>query len=208
MRLREKTLELNFCTQFERFVGTPIIWFGLTQMQEAQAGFDACTRLGGRLFIFQFKASAYVLRSGARQFVAEHDQMQQLRNRCNIDRSIFYVFPMIGTTLELANNPDLISNTWLLDVTDLPETISPPTIKAGTPRKNKLHYVDVTPSLARIHSDPFNVKLINTSVFAGEMLPSSIGLKEIVGDSFDRFYEIAHSVLKTSKAAAVIDKIS
>ncbi|MDQ3668395.1 MAG: hypothetical protein M3410_17835 [Acidobacteriota bacterium] len=204
MRLREKTLELNFCTQFERFVGTPIIWFGLTQMQEARAGFDACTRLGARLFIFQFKASAYVLRSGARQFVAEHDQMQQLRNRCNADRAIFYVFPMVGTTLELSNNPDLISNTLLLDVTDLPTTISPPTTKAGTPRKNKLHYVDVISPLARIHSDPFNVKLINTSVFAGEMLRSSIGLKGLVGDSFDRFSEITHSVLRTSKAAAVL----
>ena len=105
-------------------------------MQEARAGFDACTRLGGRLFIFQFKASAYVLRSGARQFVAERDQMQQLRNRCNANRAIFYVFPMIGTTLELANNPDLIGNTWLLDVTELPATISPPNDQSrGTAKK-------------------------------------------------------------------------
>lgn len=204
MRLREKTLELNFCTQFERFVGTPIIWFGLTQMQEAQAGFDACTRLGGRLFIFQFKASAYVLKSGARQFVAEHDQMQRLRNRCNTSRAIFYVFPMVGTTLELAANPDLMSNTWLLDVTDLPVTISSPTTKSGTPRKNKLHYVDVVPPLATIHSDPFNVKLVSPSVIAREVVRPSSGLTGIVGDSFDRFYEIAHSVIRTSKAAAVL----
>lgn len=203
MRLREKTLELNFCTQFERFVNSPIIWFGLTQKQEAQAGFDACTRLGARLFLFQFKASAHTLRSGARQFVAEHDQMQKLRNRCgSVNRSIFYVFPMTGTTLELANNPDLMSNTWLLDVVDLPATIPPPTTKAGTPRKNELHYVDVLPPVARIHSDPFDVKLLNTSVFAGELLRVSRGL--VIGDNFDRFYELTLTLLRSSKAAAVL----
>lgn len=205
MRLREKTLELNFCTQFERFVNRPIIWFGLTQRQEAEAGFDACTRLGARLFLFQFKASSYTLRSGARQFYAEHDQMQRLRSRVGaIDRSVFYVFPLTGTTLELASNPDLMSNTWLLDVADLPDPIPAATKKDGTARKNKIHYVDIRPPVALIHSDPFERRLVSSSVFAGEMLRSSPGLSKHVVGNFNQFAEIAKVLLRNSKAAAVI----
>ena len=44
MRIAEKTIELNFCAQLTaRCRG--LLWFGLTQKQEAAAGFDACTRL-------------------------------------------------------------------------------------------------------------------------------------------------------------------
>ncbi|HKP35659.1 MAG TPA: hypothetical protein VJT71_02285 [Pyrinomonadaceae bacterium] len=198
-------MELNFCTQFERFVNRPIIWFGLTQAQEAQAGFDACTRLGAKLLIFQFKASSYVLRNGARQFVAEHEQMQALRARCAQGRSLFYVFPMVGTTLELTNNPDLIGNTWLLDVADLPNSIPAPTKRGGTPRKNKIHYIDVYDvGFARIHSDPFDTRLINASVFAGEELPDLTGRAGLFGDNFDRFHAFSKFLLRTSKAAAIL----
>lgn len=41
VRLLEKTFELNFCNQFERAIGKEILWFGLTQKQEAKLGFDA-----------------------------------------------------------------------------------------------------------------------------------------------------------------------
>lgn len=205
MRLREKTLELNFCAQFERLAKSPTLWFGLTQKQEARAGFDACTRLGGKLFIFQFKASAYILRGGARRFVAEHDQMQNLIDRCRAyDRSVFYVFPMTGTTSELTNNPDLMTNTWLLDVSLLPATIPPPSTKKGTARKNRIHYVDVIPPTARIHSEPFDVKLLSTSVFGGELLRTADGLNPILGDNFDRFYEFTRYLLRTSKGAVIL----
>ena len=41
MRLSEKTFELNFCSQFAQLWGHyNIKWFGLTQRQEAKAGFD------------------------------------------------------------------------------------------------------------------------------------------------------------------------
>jgi hypothetical protein len=55
MRISEKTVELNFCSQFTRLFNGGIIWFGLTQRQEAQAGFDACTKVGGLLFSFSSK---------------------------------------------------------------------------------------------------------------------------------------------------------
>ena len=74
MRLSEKTIELTFCSQYGRSCGFDMIWFGLTQKQEARAGFDACTRLGGRLILLQFKASNYVLRNGYRRFIFKHNQ--------------------------------------------------------------------------------------------------------------------------------------
>jgi hypothetical protein len=52
-RLSEKSLELTFCAQFSaeaafyHHVPWPhrIVWFGLTQLQENQLGFDAVTSL-------------------------------------------------------------------------------------------------------------------------------------------------------------------
>ena len=83
MKLSEKTLELNICAQVSKHVGTKqqIFWFGLTQKQEAKAGFDACTKLGGRLLVFQFKASNRLLKSKERVFLAPHDQLAALRNQ-------------------------------------------------------------------------------------------------------------------------------
>lgn len=83
MKLSEKTLELNICAQASRLLGAKkkILWFGLTQKQEAKAGFDACTKLGGRLLIFQFKASNRLLRSNERVFLVPHDQLEALRNQ-------------------------------------------------------------------------------------------------------------------------------
>ena len=37
MRLPEKTLELNFCAQFSEAFAGEVIWFGLSQRQEARA---------------------------------------------------------------------------------------------------------------------------------------------------------------------------
>ena len=54
MRISEKTIELNFCAQATFLCGLGLKWFGLTQRQEAKAGFDACGKLGGRLLILQF----------------------------------------------------------------------------------------------------------------------------------------------------------
>ena len=83
MRLSEKTIELNFCGQFSRNAKSAVLWFGLTQKQEARAGFDAFTRIGGRLLILQFKASDYGLRNGKRRFYLDHSQLMKLRARTN-----------------------------------------------------------------------------------------------------------------------------
>lgn len=154
MRLSEKTIEINFCAQAAKITKRRLIWFGLTQKQEANAGFDVYTKIGGRILIFQFKASNVLVKDGWRRFQADHTQMENLRKLCkNYQRSVFYVFPLLGTTYELSINPDLISQTSLLDVDKLP-VLAPPVTKRGDPRKNNKHYVDVIPERAVIHSEP------------------------------------------------------
>src|SRR6266700_124976 len=153
MRLSEKTIELNFCAQLTAGTPTPVLWFGLTQRQEAAAGFDAATRFHGRVLLFQFKASDYILRSGYRRFYLSHHQMKALQTRAKGRmRSVFYAFPFLGTTVELASNPLLLTQTGLLDVSTLP-SIGPPTTSVGSPRKNELHYADVRPWAATLHSE-------------------------------------------------------
>lgn len=91
MRLSEKTLELNICAQMHSVVSphTRLLWFGLTQRQEARWGFDACTRLGGRLL--QFKASNRMLRNGARRFQLSHRQLTALQRLAgSYVRTVFY----------------------------------------------------------------------------------------------------------------------
>jgi len=47
MPISEKTLELNICAGISKRFSQKIIWFGLTQKQEAKAGWDACIRMNG-----------------------------------------------------------------------------------------------------------------------------------------------------------------
>src|SRR5688500_3952199 len=132
MRLSEKTLEISICAQLAAYTRRRLIWFGLTQKQEAIAGFDVCTRLNGRLLIMQFKASDHLLSSGARRFHLPHDQLMSLTARWQgWTRSVYYVFPLVGNTKEIAANSDLIAQTRLLDVGTLPR-IAAPTTRAGT----------------------------------------------------------------------------
>src|SRR6266581_3650388 len=161
MRIAEKTVELNYCAQLSRRARNDVIWFSLTQKQEARAGFDTCTKLGGRLVVFQFKASNQDIRNkSARRFTAKHAQLTALRIRCRgFFRSVFYAFPLIGNTLELSKTQDFLSHTWLLDVQTLPP-VSPPTRSDGHPRKSGVHYVDVSPGKAVIRSDPVEVPLV------------------------------------------------
>jgi hypothetical protein len=120
MRLSEKTIELNFCAQVTASAPTPILWFGLTQKQEAAAGFDAASRMGGRLLLFQFKASDNVLKSTDRRFHLSHHQLAALQQRATKrPRSVFYAFPFIGNTVELSKTPSLLAKVGLLDVSTL-----------------------------------------------------------------------------------------
>lgn len=182
MRLSEKTIELSYCSQFGALLGPNIIWFGLTQKQEARAGFDACTELGGRLIIFQFKALTHDV-NGARRFYAKHSQLLNLKRvagRCM--RSVFYVLPMTGTTQELVSaRGSLLPNSYLLDVATMSH-VPAPTTKKGGARKSGWHYIDVNRAqtqnpVATIHSEPLEVPLIRASDFIESKFQGSDGFQ-------------------------------
>ncbi len=177
MRLSEKTIELTFCHQFGVALGRDLVWFGLTQRQEAVAGFDACVRMNGRLLILQFKALSKMLVSGRRQFVAPHTQMEALRERYNGNRSIFYALPFVGNTSDVYRDQNILSRTWLLDVADLPDPIPDPVKRDGTPRKSENHYISAEPGWAVIHSEPFKVPLLNGKKLA----PIAISEEQEIG---------------------------
>jgi hypothetical protein len=206
MRLSEKTIEINFCSQVNKISSLNIVWFGLTQRQEARAGFDVITKLMGRLLIFQFKASNNVLKNSSRQFRAPHDQMMKLKkNTKSSQRSVFYVFPNIGTTFEFAKDSNLLRNTWLLDVDTIPN-LSPPTTKLGRLRKGRYHYIDINPPKAVIHSEPVEVSLINSESFIGQSFPAADGIRWRYGNQdFERFWGFCQLLAKPSLGAMLLE---
>lgn len=207
MRLSEKTLELNICAQASGLLAPrqQLFWFGLTQRQEARAGFDACTKLGGRLLIFQFKASNRVLRSGERVFLAPHDQMSALRARVRSSvRSVFYGFPLIGTTRELSLKPNLLAQTWLLDVAGLPPTIPEPTVIGGSAlRRNRCHNIYVTPGNAKICSDPINTDVLSMAEVVQSQFPGADGIGWHFEDNFERFWEFTRPLSRGARGLVV-----
>jgi hypothetical protein len=157
MRLSEKSIELNFCHQMSTVLGSPVWWFGTTQRQERQAGWDVAGKVAGRWLRFQLKASNEVLSNGVRRFRGHHHQLIELQSRATTPLSVFYVFPTIGTTAELMSaNFDLLPRLRLLDVHGLPGGIGAPTTPSGSLRKTELHYFDLHPFTwgLTIRSDP------------------------------------------------------
>jgi len=212
MRIPEKTVELNFCAQFARRFAGRIVWFGLTQRQEAQAGFDACTRLGGLLLLIQFKASSHDVHrafppphhAAARRFHAPHQQLVALQARAAPGRRVVYAFPLIGTTLELRRQQDFMSTTWLLDVAAIP-SLAAPTTRAGVARKSQIHYVDVMPGHAVIHSDPVSVSLISSSVLAETLLVEMRQTSAPTGaTNFDQFWPRRRRLFPRHAVGAII----
>lgn len=183
MKLSEKTLELNICAQVSEAVQRryccypPPLWFGLTQKQEARAGFDACTKLGSRLLVFQFKASIRKLQNGGRLFLLPHDQLSALRRLAGhrpSRRSVFVAFPLVGTTAELQNYPDLLDKTWLLDVASSAlRNIQAPG------RKNGCHNVHVWPGGIVLRSEPVNGEAVLLRDLIDELPNVGIGASEL-----------------------------
>lgn len=202
MKLSEKTLELNLCAQASRHVGSKnrLLWFGLTQKQEARAGFDACTKLGGRLLIFQFKASNRILKSKDRVFLVPHDQLIALRTRAGSHRrSIFYAFPLVGSTSEFKANPDLLPQTWLVNITSL-SAVGAPTKADGSPRRNNCHNVYVKPGKAIFHSDPVEVNAIDFETFVRQGFPGADGMNLDFHERFESFWELAREFSQGARA--------
>lgn len=189
MRLSEKSIELNFCHQISVVLGQPSWWFGTTQRQEREAGWDVAGKLAGRWIRFQLKASNEVLSNGRRRFRGHHEQLTELQARALAPLSVFYVFPTIGSTAELiAASFDLLPNLRLLDVHSVPG-IAPPTTRSGTLRKSELHYfdLDAAAGTVRIHSDPVDVGVLRAEGLGSE-------IRDLVGPATDQRDEPGHGV--------------
>jgi hypothetical protein len=162
MRLSEKTLELSITSQLTQRLNIPhAIWFGLTQRQERELGFDVASKVAGHLLILQFKASSLIVHpqrynQPRRRFTVPHDQLVNLQAVANVfPNCVYYVFPDIGTTNELAANRDLIAQSWLLDVATLPQPFPVPANMAQT------HHAFIDPPVCDIRSEPVDATLLN-----------------------------------------------
>lgn len=162
MRISEKTFELNFCAEASVLMRTRqrLIWFGLTQKQEMQLGFDACIRMNARTIVFQFKASDHYLCDGRRKFHAQYHQMRRLRilarKRSN---SVFYVLPSFGNTQEFFGIIDLLSRCHLVDISNFPDPIPTPN------RKSNYHniYLSADHTSVEVRSEPFHLNNIQNA---------------------------------------------
>lgn len=199
MRLSEKTLEINFCSQFAAAWVGSVTWFGLTQAQEARRGYDVATRLQGRLFLFQLKASNTVVRGGYRRFSLPHTQYQVLSGltrRYRIRRSVFYALPLVGTTLELASSGGaVLSQTELIDVSGIPP-LAAPTKSWGGVRRSGLHYAYLKPPDATIESEPVTV----TSTSASELVEGLRQAPASDGMSAECLLDIATEIAQRPRA--------
>jgi hypothetical protein len=158
-RIAEKSIELTACAQLGALLGKRMVWFGLTQAQERKYGYDAAANLGGKAFILQFKASTTVMKTkqyiGQRRYQCQHFQMVELVKRFgSAPNSCFYFLPNVGLFSELVGvNGDLLNNSYLVDVSRIPNPV--PT----TTRKSGYHHVflnKATPSIT-ITSQPVEV---------------------------------------------------
>ena len=107
----------------------------------------------------------------------------KLKRICKEKSSIFYAFPLIGTTDELYNQPNIPEVTWLLDVYDLPLNFPAPARKSG------LHYIDVSSDLKKvaIHSPTIEVNLINAVSLAKAHIEEPRGERRHVENLFHYF---------------------
>lgn len=166
MRFNEKTFEINYCAQASALWATQYrtVWWGLTQRQERQYGFDAATMVGSRYVIFQFKMlkrTEVEAQNNELHYQAEHFQMVDLRRRATRPGAVFYVLPTIETMADMLRNSDMINQSWLLDVAQLPRTIQQPqgvynkSNRKGVPP----HRIHLTPPTGVVHSEPIDVKV-------------------------------------------------
>lgn len=181
MRLSEKTIELSLVSQISyRLAWSRAIWFGLTQKQERELGFDAATQLGGQLVFLQFKASSVVVRyrrfaEPRRRFTLPHAQLERLQELAQaFPECVYYVFPDVGTTEELAEDWDLVERSYLLEVASLPSPMPAPDNQAG------IHYAYMAPPELELRSDPYIAQVSGTLMLKRHVGGVTVGAARIV----------------------------
>ena len=132
--------------------------------------------------------------------------MEALRRRARRGREIFYVLPNLGTTEELGQNADLLTQSWALDVETLPQ-LSPPLNQNGTPRKSGEHFLDLVPPFVTIRSDPVEVAAISLQALAPRILRELSDLPaETAAAFFERWDRERWPFGRKALAAAIIPR--
>lgn len=132
MKLSEKSLELNVGAELLGLLrgpwGMPKAYLrGLTQREEKQEGVDFFVQLDPetRVFAFQFKAPKGSVEATPYRYMVVREQHELLFNLSQLaPGAVFYVLPFYVTPAKLQQDvPQLVQDTWLLDVGQMP--ISP-----------------------------------------------------------------------------------
>jgi hypothetical protein len=179
-RIAEKTIEVSWACQVTQRLGVAnALWIGLTQRQEAAHGYDLLSDIDGHLRFFQFKASRVLVHPARysqprRKFVLPHAQLEKLQELAlPFPETVFYVLPHVGTMEELAQNPDLLAQSSLVDVHDLPCPYPAPT------NLSAVHYAYLDPPDCEIRSTPHAVSVLDTVAVLDKIRQRRPNSKEI-----------------------------
>ena len=123
MKVSEKSLELNVGAELLMWLrgpwGKPKAYLrGLTQREESQKGVDfSALASGTRIFAFQFKAPMGPRDGEPYKFRIQRPQHEKLSELAEESGNVFYVLPYYRSSVKLQSDvPNLLSDTWFLDV--------------------------------------------------------------------------------------------
>lgn len=115
---------------------------------------------------------------------------------------MFVAFPLVGTTAELRRHPDLLAETWLLDVA------SPSLGNMQPPgRRNGCHNAYVAPGSIRLCSEPVRGEAERLSALIDKLLddPSiGINIRETEPNLLEVILKEAQSLAGATVAALLI----
>ena len=157
MRFSEKTIEINVCAALSAGWGGDVLWFGLTQAEEAAYGFDSWGEVGGRLVFLQFKAPLPSDEPEIR-FRASAEQLRPLLALASEQPgTVYYVLPLLPAAAVRLPAGALLENVWFLDIALL---------SGLEDEKATEHWIDPEPPLAFIRSKERRVPLASATAVA------------------------------------------
>ncbi len=143
MKVSEKSLELNIAAELLTLLRgsweMPKAYLrGLTQREEKQEGVDFFVQLqpDTSVFAFQFKAPKGKTEATPYRYTLVKDQHDLLFTLAELaPSSVFYVLPFYVTPVKLQKDvPQLLQDTWLLNIDQMPTVTTFGTFKSRTVR--------------------------------------------------------------------------
>ena len=164
LRVSEKTLELNVGAEILRVIRLfpgcrGAFWIGMKQDQEARLGIDELIHNvpSGIHFALQFKAPRAEPPNYTPYRFTINDRQNNNLLRLAIIRpqAVHYIFPHYNTFTKMrSDSPDLLRDSWLLNVYDL-WNLPSSTNRLGT------HTIESDPPFALVYSEPMRLEIVN-----------------------------------------------